>query len=180
MTRKQSFVWAYLEGDGHLRGYCTWLLPKYPGMPRWQKKDKKGTNNHEDRFSDNVMPACWRTCVKHQKPHDLMHACWQTRSRLATWDLLPPGLILQLLPGICLLPKASHTAAALPLHLSLRPSEWHAAGRCWILVVTIPALCNSCFFPIFSIAPLSYVGLSHSMKRVHSTVHPQPKLYIFT
>ena len=48
MARKQSFVWAYLEGDSHLRGYCTWLLPKYPGMPHWQKKkDKKRTNNHE-------------------------------------------------------------------------------------------------------------------------------------
>jgi len=23
MARKQSFVWAYLEGDSHLRGYCT-------------------------------------------------------------------------------------------------------------------------------------------------------------
>ena len=23
MARKQSFVWAYLEKDNHLRGYCT-------------------------------------------------------------------------------------------------------------------------------------------------------------
>ena len=23
MARKQSFVWAYLEGDSHLRGCCT-------------------------------------------------------------------------------------------------------------------------------------------------------------
>jgi len=23
MARKQSFVWAYLEEDSHLRGYCT-------------------------------------------------------------------------------------------------------------------------------------------------------------
>ena len=23
MARKQSFVWAHLEGDSHLRGYCT-------------------------------------------------------------------------------------------------------------------------------------------------------------
>ena len=50
MARKQSFASAYLKGDSHLRGYCTWLLPKHPGMPCWQKKkDKKGTNNHEDR-----------------------------------------------------------------------------------------------------------------------------------
>lgn len=47
MARKQSFVWAYLEGDSHLMGYCTWLLPMHSGMPRWQKKDKKGTNNPE-------------------------------------------------------------------------------------------------------------------------------------
>jgi len=46
MARKQSFLWAYLKGDGHLRGYRTWLLPKHPGMPLWQKKrDKKGLNN---------------------------------------------------------------------------------------------------------------------------------------
>ena len=75
-----------------------------------------------------------------------------------TWDLLlPPGLTLLLLPGICLLPKASHAdAAALPLRFCLGPSERHATGRCWILVVTIPALCNSCFFSIFSIAHLPF------------------------
>ena len=51
MARKQSFLWAYLEGDSHLRGYCTRLLPKHPGMSCWQKKDKKiGMNNHEIRF----------------------------------------------------------------------------------------------------------------------------------
>jgi len=51
MARKQSFVWTYLEGRSHRGGSCTWLLAKHPGMPRWQKKDKKkGTNNHEIRF----------------------------------------------------------------------------------------------------------------------------------
>ena len=53
MARKQSFMWAYLEGDSYLRGCCTWLLPKHPETPHWQKKDKKGTNNHEVSFSDN-------------------------------------------------------------------------------------------------------------------------------
>ena len=50
VARKQSFVWAYFEEVSHLRGYCTWFLPKHPGMPRWQKKDKKGMKNHEIRF----------------------------------------------------------------------------------------------------------------------------------
>jgi len=53
MARKQSFVWAYPKGDSPLWGSCTWLLPKHPETPHWQKKDKKGTNNHEVSFSDN-------------------------------------------------------------------------------------------------------------------------------
>jgi len=146
MAGKQCFLWAYLEGDSRLRGYCTWLLPKRPRTPRWQrKKDKKGTNNQEDRFSDNrfLMTRCLHAGGLSPVPD--------------TWDLLlPPGLTLLLLPGICLLPKAGHAAAALPLCFCLRSSEQRATGRCWIFVVTIPALCNSCFFSIFSIAHLPF------------------------
>ena len=50
MARKWSFVWTYLEEDGHLRRYAqdSWL--KHPGMSRRQQKmeDKRGSNNHGD------------------------------------------------------------------------------------------------------------------------------------
>jgi len=85
---KQSFAWAPVKQPYlHAQGYCTWLLPKCPGMPahdspqrpgmsRWQKRiKKKGTYNQEG-------------CVWHQMPHDLMPACWQT--------------LLGLLPETCL------------------------------------------------------------------------------
>ena len=67
MTGKQSFVWAYLEGESHLRGYCTWLLPKHPEMPGWQKRIKMG-------------PTIMKLGVWYQEPHELMPACWWTLS----------------------------------------------------------------------------------------------------
>jgi len=86
----------------------------------------------------------------YQMPHSVMPTCW-----LLLLGLLPETclFLLDLLHhSTCLLPKASHSAAALPLCICLEPSERHAVGHCWILMVTIPALHNSCFFPIFSIA----------------------------
>jgi len=86
MSRKQSFVWAYPKGDSPLWGSCTWLLPKHPGMPSWQKKDKKGMNNCEIRFltTDSscwrrkkflTTDSSWRRGFWQQIHHDLRPAC---------------------------------------------------------------------------------------------------------
>ena len=109
------------------------------------------------------MPACWRKRgVWHQKPRELIPACWLSwacyqRPAASSWTYRH---------CICLLPKAGHAAAALPLCFCLRSSEQRATGRCWIFVVTIPALCNSCYFPILTIAlfPLSITLICNSRR----------------
>ena len=87
--QKAVFCVSYLKGHSHLRGYCTWLSPKCPEMPRWQKRDEKGTNNQEGRCLTSY--ASWRdACLLTDSPGP------------ATWDLpLPLGLALSL-PAYCL------------------------------------------------------------------------------
>jgi len=155
MVGKQSFVWAYLEGDSHLRGYCTWLWPKHSRMPCW-KKDKKGTNNLEARCLTSE--ASWL-------------AAWMLTDSPgpATGDpSLPLGLALC---SACMLPEAGHAYAALPPRFCLGPSERRAVGCCWILVVTIPALRTSCSSPTFPITcfpfPTTLICNSHQSSLPH-------------
>ena len=51
MSRKQSFVGAYLKGDSHLRGYLHMNVPQAPRNATLAEGGglKKGTNDHEGR-----------------------------------------------------------------------------------------------------------------------------------
>ena len=101
-------------------------------MPCWQKKkDKKGANNHEGRCLATGSSRC-DVCLPMDSPGP--ETCLFLRYLLCH--------------RTCLLPKAGHTAAALPLCFCLGLSERRVTGHCWILVVTILALHNSYFFHI--------------------------------
>ena len=96
--------------------------------------------------------------VCHQIPHYGIPACWQTLLGLLLESccFLPDWLCnFFLLPACCprpatLLLLSSPAAFALDLRNGM---QW---DRFWILVVTIPALQDSCFFPISSIALLPF------------------------
>ena len=81
-----------------------------------------------------------------------MPACW--------WTTLGP-----LCRCNSLLPKAGHSALHFRSCISLRPSEQHATGHCWILVVTVPSLRNFCSFPTFPIACFPFpITLIHNSR----------------
>jgi len=154
MAGKHSFVRAYLNGDSHLRGSTHGSYPStqecHVGRRRWVKKGPTTMRvGVWHQIPHEVMPACWRRGALHQMLHIMMPACWGTHL-----GLLPeacPFLLDLPCRCTCLLPKAGHTAATLPLRFCFGPLEQRAMGCCWIMVVTIPSLHNSCFFPTFSI-----------------------------
>ena len=104
-----------------------------------KKEDKRGSNNHEDRClpSDpSLRKACMLTDFPGPAPSDL---------------LLSPRLTLRLLPGPT---RYLHPVVAQDWPRCSCPSasdDRNVVQRdyCRILVVTLPALRNSCFFLSF-------------------------------
>ena len=86
------------------------------------------------RFSDNRFLTTWDLHAEEERclisEASRADACMLTDSPgPVTWNLLLPlELTLPLLPGTCLLTKADHAAAALPLRFCPRPLERRATG----------------------------------------------------
>jgi len=124
----------------------TWLLLKYPGMPCRQEKGrmKEGFCHqvpHHDRLEVSAIRSLTTDCMLTDFPGP------------ATWDLLlPPGLTLWLLPGPTwfLHPLVAQDQPRCSWPLALDHQNVVQRDYCWIPVVTIPALHNSCFFLLLS------------------------------
>ena len=126
-------------------------------MPHLQKKDKKGTNNHE------VM-KCLISEASRVNVRMLMDSLLGLLPETCCFLLDLPCRSF-LVPACCLRPAT--------LLLLLSPCTFasdHQNGvqrvHCWILVVTVRTLRNSCYFPIFSISRLPFpITLIHNSHR---------------
>ena len=179
MARKRSFVWTYLEEDGHLRRYAHDSCSSTQGchVGRKKRRIKEGPTTMRRGFlpsDSSLQKACMLTdsrCL----PSDpsLQKACMLTDSPVpATRDLLlPPGLPPGPTRYLHLLAAQDRSMLILLFPCAFAPGHQNIMhwDYCRILVVIIPALCNSCFFPIFSIAFLPF-----PITPIHNSVHPTP------
>ena len=132
---------SYLEEDGHLRSYAHDSCSSTQGchVGRKKRRIKEGLTTMRRGFLPSD-PSPRRTqgfChqILHYGPYadGLPWACYlrpaassQTYSAASSWTYPVPA------PSPCPRP------ASLLLPFGLRPSEWRATDRCWILVVIYP------------------------------------------
>ena len=155
MARKWSFVWTYLEEDGHLRRYahdsCSSTQGCHVGRRKWRIKEGPTTKRLGGFLAPDPSPQWTRGFLPSDPSprqtrgfcHQILHygpyadglpwACYlrpaassQTYSAASSWTHPVPA------PSHC--PRLT----SLLLPFSLGPLEHHATDRCWILVVTYP------------------------------------------
>ena len=200
MAGKRSFCVDLSQGKWPSQEVCTGLLLKHPGMSRRQQKmeDKRGSNNHNGgSWSFTTTTATGEAYLSPRQTWGVLSANWSltaTCRRISTWRLIshhdtsflpsdPPlrtvcwRTSLGLLPETCCFLPDLHPLVAQDRPRCSCPS---ASDRrnvvqrdcCRILVVTIPALRNSCLFLSF----LSLAFPSPSPQSLIASVLPFPHL----